>query len=176
MGRTRSLVAETTNAAAMLSRNAIASPSRSAPIVAAMSQTLPLKNTNVVSRTTGSARTAKAPIVATCETVMRTAQPTTDPTPLAVRSNTSAVKMTAPGRWDGSVSTTITMPTMLTATVAAIARLRPSDIRDTSQPIPTIRTGASATIVRTTQSRGVGFSPMLTSSPLVIRNKGKVQQ
>lgn len=106
----------------MPTRKTIAKASRSPLIIDDINQTFPLKKTRVVSSTTGSARTARPPTEVRCDNVMRIAQPTTDPTPQPVRTMSTAAVTNTSGRCDGPISTTMTTPTMVTATVDAIAR------------------------------------------------------
>jgi hypothetical protein len=98
IGLTRSRVPDMTKAAAMIRRNSSASHSRRSLIVAAIIQAYVLKNINTASITRGSALTAMVPIAVRCDSVMRTAHPSTAPTPQAVRINTRATKTAIPSR------------------------------------------------------------------------------
>jgi hypothetical protein len=77
---------------------------------------------------------------------------------------------------DGPDWTMMTMPTTVIATVAANARVRPFDIRDTSQPTAVMATGARAISTRRNHSRGEGLPSMTTSLPSVTKRTGNVQQ
>ena len=128
-----------------------------------------MKNTNAVSRTTGKARTPNAPALAKCENITRTAHPATDPTPLAVRSSTTATNIAS--FVSCPVPNTISPTPTATATLmaVAIARARLLRSRDTSQPTIVIVGMVSVTIASRTTSLVLGSSVIVTSWPPVIK-------
>src|SRR3984893_4492725 len=90
IGRTRSAVTVTTNAAAIAVRNVSASHNRGRETVAAMSHTGALKKTRNVSNSSGRARVASDPAAARFDIVVCTAQPRIEPAPQAVSAKIGA--------------------------------------------------------------------------------------
>ena len=68
-----------------------------------------LKNTNAVSSTIGRARTAKAPAVARCDSIIRTAQPSTEPAPQPVNISTAATTTASCTSWEGPATVAATI-------------------------------------------------------------------
>lgn len=123
-----------------------------------------LKNTSTVSSITGSARTTSAPIEARLARVMRPAQPTKAPTPVAVHSNITAMTtassaMSKNTSADGPPKTapSIAAPT---ATAEATPRHRAGSMRFTSQPARAAAGSTATTTNRTNHSVRVGDPSM----------------
>ena len=176
IGLTRSDVADITKAAAMATRKKIANARRSPLIVAAMIQTLPLKNTKVVSRTTGRARTARPPIVVRCDSVIRTDQPTTDPTPQPVRiimitAATTASERCDEARLDTDDDAHDGYRHRRCQRASAAVRYSGHQPADSCHGYR-----CESDKHRRNHSRGEGLPSMTTSLPSVTRRTGNVQQ
>jgi hypothetical protein len=128
-----------------------------------------LKNTNAVSSTTGKARTANTPTVARCDSITRTAHPTTEPAPQPVRISTTATTMASCASWETPDTVAATHATTTTAIVETPARVWPLGNRDTSQPTIAISGSVSPTMTSTINSEVVGFPVISTSWPPVIK-------
>src|SRR5208337_1892772 len=125
------------------------------------------KNTNAVSSTTGNARTANGPTIAKCDSIMRTAHPTTEPTPKPVRISTTATTTASCGSSEAPPVVAPTHTTTRTDAVAIPARARPLRDRDTSQPTVAISGRLRLTKTSTINSEVVGFPVISTSWPPV---------
>src|ERR1700688_2018656 len=132
IGRMRSRVLPARNTAAIAPKNNSADHNRPRPTDAAISQTGELKNTSTVSNTTGSARSINCPTNPNCDTASRVAQPSTEPSPVAVSSGTISRLSAVPATSVTPPNASLTSATAA-ATVEATNRARVLRSRDTSQ-------------------------------------------
>ncbi|CKS21631.1 Uncharacterised protein [Mycobacterium tuberculosis] len=109
------------------------------------------------------------PTVARCSSVIRTAQPSTDPTPQPVCSSTRPTTTAVRNSWIGPDSMTSDAAAKATAMVATAAWPRPLDICDTNQPTREASGRATASSARITHCAVVGVALMKTSPPSVTK-------
>ncbi len=108
-----------------------------------------LKNTNAVSRTTGRARTASAADGRKCDSVMRTAHTSTEPTPQPVRISSTATTSRLRAVTAGPrVRCIRQVARTAAAMIPAAPRARLPGMRDTSQPTTAASGRAATTIPR----------------------------